>query len=654
MRILLFKSKLAALLVSMAALLAVPAVGAIAIAYTILPDIGVFSDLQKAVIWIYGISCLLVMFYAYVATRSFLNEAWQEYAVPGYRQAKYYLNLMFLPVIGSFFMLYLYFEPCLKVGGTVKRLCGILITGTIVDIVLLAILFLGKAGFEWLLLVAGLFCIFHYILLITIACKLTKDPIGRPAKVIITILLISFFGAVGFMASSTWIIDSQIAKAEKELADIYGRPMTGNELRKIYYHGLKPNCTKFEKILPHDPEDEENFFSLPVIPEKLSCFFIPSLTNKKLDRELSEWIKTEKTFFHDFDRIIKNEKYLKMSEKIRNYDDELLVNIFLPQMNHLRNWARVLKMRARNALINNNTRVALDRAKQIGRIRDYASDDHFLISYLVAVLLESIRFNTLALVLGQGDFSEKQILNIVKYINESDINWDKSYKIAMYSNAVVELNVLNYVIRDLDSNIHSKSNTGLRRNGIIYQFILGPIHWKIYNKMLQALKLLKIRAIFNNRSVKEIPNITFEDIHFYIIKSKAVNKVWDKTQEIKNQKVMLITALQIELYKKKYHKLPDKLNDLVPEFAPRVPIDLLSGEPLKYIHGEIILLLTDARVKYSEGDDLVPVKVNGYRIYSVGFNKKDDRGFQGYLNRKYYDDIGFSVINNVVKSKPEL
>jgi hypothetical protein len=120
---------------------------------------------------------------------------------------------------------------------------------------------------------------------------------------------------------------------------------------------------------------------------------------------------------------------------------------------------------------------------------------------------------------------------------------------------------------------------------------------------------------------------------------------------IKNQKVILITALRIELYRKKYHKLPDELSDLIPEFAPRVPIDLLNGEPLKYIHGKIILLLTDARVKYSEGDDLVPVKVNGYRIYSVGFNKKDDRGLQGYLNRKYYDDIGFSVINSVVESK---
>jgi hypothetical protein len=149
---------------------------------------------------------------------------------------------------------------------------------------------------------------------------------------------------------------------------------------------------------------------------------------------------------------------------------------------------------------------------------------------------------------------------------------------------------------------------------------------------------------------KTIDNIPEQTIFCKILLC-SFSSIWEKTKYIRNVQSAAVTALRIELYRKKYHKLPDKLSDLVPEFAPRVPIDLLNGEPLKYIHGKITLLLTDARVKYSEGDDLVPVKVNGYRIYSVGFNKKDDRGLQGYLNRKYYDDIGFSVMNSVVESK---
>ena len=649
--ILIFKSKLASMLVGMTAMIAVPVVGAIAIAYTILSDIGVFSSGQKAIIWIYGFLCLFTVLYAYVATWNFLDEVWREYAVPGYKQGKYYLNLMILPVIGSFFMLYLYFEPCFKVGGTLKRLCRILISSTIVSTVILIILFLGKAGFGWFLLVAVIFCVFHYILLITIACKLAKDPIGRSAKVVITVLLISFFGAVGFMASSTWIIDSKIDKARKELEDIYGRPMTGDALKKIYYHGLKPNYKKFEKILPRDPEDEEYFLSLPKIPEKLTCFHISSLTNKKQDKQLAEWVNSKQLFFKDFDRTIKNEKYLKMPKSIRDYDNELLVNIALPQLNFMRHWARVLKMRIRNALNSNNTPDALLKLKQFERIRDYIVDDHFLISYLVAIALELFRLSALEAIIQEGNLSEKQILDTVRYIDNSKIDWEKNCKMAMYSNATVELDSVSYFAKNLGLCMYYNSNVNIKRNSVLYKFIEAPAHWNNHIGLLHALKILQKRAKgkCDNQTIHKRQYDLPKYIQACLISVTALNRILAKTQVIKTQKSVAITVLQIELYRRKYKKLPDKLSDLVPEFASEVPIDLVNGKPLKYMHGKITLLLADARIKYSVRDDKVPVKVNGYRVYSIGVNKRDDNGFQGYIKNKCYDDIGFSVIDGVIE-----
>jgi hypothetical protein len=661
--ILLFKSKLAALLVGMTVMLAVPVVGAIAIAYTILPDIGVFSSGQKIIIWAYGILCLLSVVYAYLANWMFLDEVWHEY-LPGNKKMKYYIGLIILPVIGSFFMLYLYFRPSFKASGTVKRCCIILITSTIVDVVILTILFFAKAGLEWILLVAGIFCIFHYILLITMACKLAKDPIGRPAKIIITIMLVSLFCAVGFMASSTWIIDSKIAKAKKELADIYRRLLTAEALKELYYHGLEPNYKKFEKILPRDPEDEEYFLSLPEFSEELTCFYKSSLTSTKLDKQLAEWVKSKKTFFKDFDRIIKHEKYFKMPESVRDYDG-LLLDLSLPELNHLRHWARVVKMRIKNAINNNDKSKILPLFKQIRRIRNYSADGHCLIAFLVTIALEEIRFRTLEIIVARGNLKNAKIYNLIDEIKKHQLNWKERYNIAMYGNAVIDLDAVEWFASRMDSYMYFYGidnkflKSYLLKDGYLdsekpfSNFLIASAHLVNYREMLYALKFLIVRA----KAVPKDPIIqkNLDNIPEQLIFCKIIlgnfSQLWERSKTIRNVQNSAVTALRIELYRRKYKKLPDDLSDLVPEFMSKIPIDLLSGKPLKYIHGEITLPLVDGRVKYSEKDKKVPIKVNGYRIYGVGYNKKDDNGYFGDLKGGFCDDIGFSVIDEVVKSK---
>ncbi|MEE8169011.1 MAG: hypothetical protein V3T70_00550 [Phycisphaerae bacterium] len=56
-------------------------------------------------------------------------------------------------------------------------------------------------------------------------------------------------------------------------------------------------------------------------------------------------------------------------------------------------------------------------------------------------------------------------------------------------------------------------------------------------------------------------------------------------------------------YHRRHGRYPDSLSELVPEFLPAVPIDVVDGEPLRY-------RLTD----------------DSYILYSIGVNKKDDGG----------------------------
>lgn len=659
--LLFFRSKLAAWLVGMTAMVAIPVVGAIAIAYTILPDIGVFSGGQKVIIWTYGILCLLAVIYAFVATWAFLDEIWRQY-LPDYERMRYYTGLIILPVIGSFFMLYLFFKPSFKAGGTAKRLCGILISGTIVDIVILSIFFFEKAGLEWLLLIAGIMGIVHYTLLIITALKLAKDPVGRPAKIIITLLLVSMLGAMGFMASSRWIIDAKIAEAKEELADIYGRPLTAEALKNLYYHGLEPNYNKFEKILPRDPDDKRCFLSLPLLSEELTCCYLISLTSKKLDKKLAEWIKSEKAFFRDFDRITGSEKYLKMPESIRNYNG-LLFDLALPELNHLRHWARVVRMRVRNALNNNDTAEALRLFKQLRRIRDYSTDGHCLISFLVALAIEEIRFWTLELIVGRGNLTIRQIHGLIREIEDNRLNWTERYTVAMYGNAVIDLDIMEYFAREMDLYMsfleirndflqsHLLRNDYLDENTLWSKFLITPAYIMHHKEVLYALNFLitRAKAAPNDPIIRKTLDDMPENLIFCRVVLGSFGMVWEKTKIIRNIQTAAITALRIELYRKKYKKLPEKLGDLVPEFAPEIPKDLFDGKPLKYIHGKITLLFYDARVKYSVNSGLVPIKVKGYRVYTVGFNEEDEQGFCGSIKNRYYDDIGFSVVRGVVQ-----
>ena len=76
----------------------------------------------------------------------------------------------------------------------------------------------------------------------------------------------------------------------------------------------------------------------------------------------------------------------------------------------------------------------------------------------------------------------------------------------------------------------------------------------------------------------------------YVARIQAINDAAD-------------AAIAIERYRRKHGKLPEKLDELVPEFLPQVPVDPFDGQPLRYLIDE-----------------------EGCRIYSIGEDDTDDGG----------------------------
>jgi hypothetical protein len=64
-----------------------------------------------------------------------------------------------------------------------------------------------------------------------------------------------------------------------------------------------------------------------------------------------------------------------------------------------------------------------------------------------------------------------------------------------------------------------------------------------------------------------------------------------------------IAALAAERYRQAHGRWPDSLDDLLPKYLPRVPIDPFSGQPIRLVRTR-----------------------EGLVVYSVGYNGVDDRG----------------------------
>jgi hypothetical protein len=66
------------------------------------------------------------------------------------------------------------------------------------------------------------------------------------------------------------------------------------------------------------------------------------------------------------------------------------------------------------------------------------------------------------------------------------------------------------------------------------------------------------------------------------------------------------TAIALRLYRKEHGRYPENLSALVPRYLPSVPADPFDGKPLRYRR---------------EG--------TGFRLWSIGPDRKDDGGVEG-------------------------
>lgn len=210
-----------------------------------------------------------------------------------------------------------------------------------------------------------------------------------------------------------------------------------------------------------------------------------------------------------------------------------------------------------------------------------------------------------------------------------------------------------------------------------------PVISKVLNPVIDQNTLIDLYLLREGKYVLNILHLP------YLQQVKLINMVSDKSWldniiylyvssdnfsfQIVKRRIALrarfmcaVTVLAIERFKLKYKKLPEKLDELIPEFMPEMPFDPFDEKPLRYKKGEIEV----SGLRYDEDDyhrklseyqknnkidsnksiniqpkkEIVTIRKSGYIVYSVGVNMIDDGG-----DIKSRDDITFCVVERPVR-----
>ncbi len=88
-----------------------------------------------------------------------------------------------------------------------------------------------------------------------------------------------------------------------------------------------------------------------------------------------------------------------------------------------------------------------------------------------------------------------------------------------------------------------------------------------------------------------------------VVLMPALSNASIKPHQVAQHRDGILTAIALELYRRRHGKWPTSLDDLTPQYLPQVPIDRFDGKPLRYV--------------VREGRPI---------LYSIGTNHKDDGG----------------------------
>ena len=305
------------------------------------------------------------------------------------------------------------------------------------------------------------------------------------------------------------------------------------------------------------------------------------------------------------------------------YDFESLPNLLCMDLTPLypaRQYVRLNHDRFFYALSRNDPEEAVRNFDRSAILRDYLLQEPYILNYLLALSMELLRQQTLLDAAGNGELEKFNSATLKRW---GDLMVD------------VEAEFRRQLPSAMEENFAWLAEM-IRRPGLIGHLITGAeaevwrdVYACLFGTLvrLDGISILEIQEdlvslaagdctpetaakLQEIREMKKSPGGIVQRLSPFPILAQflipdAIPRVWRIYAHCR----VVRTGLAVELFWRKYGRLPQKLDELVPEFLPAVPVSPFTGKPLQIEAGTL---------EYYRPETKSVGKFEGYRVYADG------------------------------------
>jgi hypothetical protein len=304
------------------------------------------------------------------------------------------------------------------------------------------------------------------------------------------------------------------------------------------------------------------------------------------------------------------------------YDKSNPAEILLPHLPDLKRCSQVLQLRAIAELQNGQSEKALDDVKLSLRLADSIHTEPILISQLVRVAFLHITLQPIYESLAEHKWSDTQLAELDSELSKLDFLAD--YELSMRGERALDIGTIEYLRHLRTSQRISDIFYSIRHNdygittGELVIFYFGPGGWhdqielqicqlmqhyfSVANVDLQILSPTSVGDADARVNVENEHSTPFNFMERMLLPGLgAAAKNFAYAQSSTD---LARVAIALERYHLARGEFPESLDALAPQFIPKIPHDIINGQPLHYRR-----------------------EANGqFVLYSVGWNETDDGG----------------------------
>mgnify|MGYP001051004335 FL=1 len=428
---------------------------------------------------------------------------------------------------------------------------------------------------------------------LVIAKRLANGVVKRSHRVW-SIVLLSLF-TVSLLAGYITFYWTEIEiKAEMLMLHSAGIPTNREELEQHFYQGRIPNV-EFGKLV--DRNSDYNIKKGSECLESASWYYkLPESKRRKIKTYLTGELCQED--FKNIDALIESGDSLKYKMCFPN---DYLAGIRMPHLNYYRTVMRYFSSRIIVALEDKKPSEAMRLFRLADKFQENVLQSDFLIGAIAAFACEYIRSDTISAMLGSGLLSDDNLSEIL------DLNHNREKKIRsairyglcteayLFIDTVILLNVPYLkIMSEIRYDGQWQYEEPLLRflfRGNTTVFPTLPCLWTeaiqqrylLYAMRHQRAAVRYFDAPTSQRKILRADlkrELATRELYIERMLLPDYSSVERRLQRTLTKCKMTNLGLQIEQFRRKHGHLPETLDELgIP-----LPVDVLSGEPIRFTH----------------------------------------------------------------------